>query len=452
MIMFKKLLFAFFCLMVISAHAQDTKEEIKAKQQQLQKEIDDLNSTLSQIKSSRKQSLGQLALVQRKIAARTQLINTINKDMRRLDDNIYLDQLQINHLKHQLDTLKENYAKSLVFAYKNRSNYDYLNFIFSATSFNDAIKRVAYLRSYRQYRETQVSTIQKTQDLIANKIDVLNSNKVEKRGALTEQSKQLNVLNDDKKEQSQVVAQLKGKESEIAKQIKARQRSQQKLKSALQVIINREIAEARKRAEAEAKAKAAAEAKRKAAAANNNAVASNDDNSKSNVTASPATNAGSNTTTAPKTNRSYSPFESTAEGLTESINFEKGRGTLPWPVNSGYVSIHFGAYSIPGTALKGNSDGITISLPAGATVKSVADGEVSAVFDVDGHTAIVVRHGKYFTAYSNLSNAQVNKGTEVHAGTVLGKADNGQSGDGEVGFSVSNGSGFLNPEGWLRSR
>jgi septal ring factor EnvC (AmiA/AmiB activator) len=451
--MLRKLLFVFFCLITISVYAQDTKEEIKAKQQQLQKEIDDLNNTLSQIKSSRKQSLGQLALVQRKIAARTQLINTINKDMRRLDDNIYLDQLQINHLKLQLDTLKQNYAKSLVFAYKNRSNYDYLNFIFSATTFNDAIKRVAYLRSYRQYRETQVSTIQKTQDLIANKIDVLNSNKVEKRGALTEQSKQLNVLQDDKKEQSQVVAQLKGKESEIASQIKARQRNQQKLKSALQVIINREIAEARKRAEAEAKAKAALEAKRKAAATNNDAVASND-NSKSNVTASPSTNdAGSNTTTAaPKTNRVYSPFESTAEGLTESINFEKGRGSLPWPVNSGYVSIHFGAYSIPGTSLKGNSDGITISLPVGATVKSVADGEVSAVFDVDGHPAVVVRHGKYFTAYSNLSSVQVSKGTEVHAGTVIGKADNGQSGDGEVGFSVSNGSGFLNPESWLRAR
>ena len=447
--MLKKLLFVFFCITAVAAYAQNTKEEIKAKQQQLQKEIDDLNSTLNQIKSNRKQSLGQLALVRRKIAARTELINSINREMHKLDDNIYLDQLQINHLKLQLDTLKQNYGKSLVFAYKNRSNYDYLNFIFSATSFNDAIKRVAYLRSYRQYRETQVSTIQKTQDLISRKIDVLNSNRTEKRSALGEQSKQLNVLQDDKKEQSQVVAQLKGKESEIGAQIKARQRSQQKLKSALQVIINREIAEARKRAEAEAKAKAAAEAQRKAAA--NNPVASND-NSKSNVTASPTNNAGNSTAAAPKTNRTYSPFESTAEGLTESLNFEGNRGRLPWPVSSGYVSIHFGSYEIPGTSLKGNSDGITISLPVGASVKSVADGEVSAVFDVDGHPAVVVRHGKYFTAYSNLSSVQVSKGTEVHAGTVIGKADNGQSGDGEVGFSVSNGSGFLNPEGWLRSR
>lgn len=450
--MLKKLLFAFFCFITIAAHAQDTKEEIKQKQQQLQREIDDLNKTLSQIKSSKKQSLGQLALVQRKIAARNELINSINKDMHRLDDNIYLDQIQINHLRLELDTLKMNYAKNLVFAYKNRSNYDYLNFIFSATSFNDAVKRVAYLKSYRQYRETQVTTIQKTQDVITTKINTLNSNKLEKRTALVEQSKQLNVLNDDKKEQGQVVAQLKGKESEVSAQIKASQKTQQKLKSALQVIINREIAEAKKRAAAEAKQKALEEQRKKDAAAQNT-VASNS-NTKTNVTASPTANNSNNTTAAntpAKTNRVYSPFESTSEGLTESLNFESNRGRLPWPVSSGYVNIHFGKYSLTST-LTGNSDGITISLPVGSTVKSVADGDVSAVFDVDGHTAIVIRHGKYFTAYSNLSNVQVSKGSSVHAGTVLGKADNGQSGDGEVSFSVSNGSGFLNPENWLRSR
>ncbi len=443
--------------MTIATYAQDTKDEIKAKQQQLQKEIDDLNNTLSKIKSSRKQSLGQLALVQRKIAARTELINSINKDMRRLDDNIYLDQLQINHLRLQLDTLKQNYAKSLVFAYKNRSNYDYLNFIFSATTFNDAIKRVAYLKSYRQFRETQVNTIQKTQSLITTKIDVLNSNKTEKRDVLTEQGKQLTVLQDDKKEQGQVISQLKGKESEVAAQIKASQKTQQKLKSALQVIINREIAEAKKRAQAEAQQRALEEQRKKAAAAALNTIADNSNN-KNNVTASPTTSsnnatANNNASTAPKTpERSYNVLESTPEDKTESINFETHRGSLPWPVSSGYVSIHFGPYEVPGTSLKNNSDNIIIAVPAGTNVKSVADGEVSAVFDVDGHTAIVIRHGKYFTAYSNLKNAQVSKGTQVEAGTVLGKADVGQSGDGEVGFSVSSGSGFLNPEGWLRSR
>src|SRR6476619_1260353 len=211
--MIKKLAIGFLAFaLFFSAKAQETKEDIQKKQQQLLQEISDLNSTLSQIKKNKKQSLGQLALVQRKIEARQELISNINKDLRRINDNIYFNQLQIFRFKKELDTLKEQYAKSLVFAYKNRSNYDYLNFLFSATTFNDAVKRVAYLKSYRQYRETQVNNIIKTQQLLTQQINALSSNKIEKNNSLKEQSKQLNVLEDDKKEKDQVVKNLKGQE------------------------------------------------------------------------------------------------------------------------------------------------------------------------------------------------------------------------------------------------
>src|SRR5205809_3429900 len=388
--MIKKLIAAFTCLILVFAvSAQDTKEDIQKRQQQLQKEIDDLNRTLSQIKSSKKKSLGQLALVQRKIAARNQLINNINKDLRMLDNTIYLNQVEINHMRLELDSLKMNYAKSLVFAYKNRSNYDYLNFIFSATSFNDAVKRIAYLKSYRQFRETQVSTIQKTQHVLQEKISTLTSNKTEKRTTLVEQSKQLNVLQEDRKEQDAVVKGLKGRESDIASQIKQNQRDQQKLKSALQVIINREIADARKKEAA--RLKAIEDQKKKDAAANNTVASSG--NTKANNNTPANNNTGSVTNAPVKKDRVYNVLESTDEGLTSSLNFENNRGRLPWPVNSGIVSIHFGPYEIPGTKLKGNSEGITISLPVGSSVKSVADGEVSAVFDIGGQQAVVIKHG-----------------------------------------------------------
>ena len=120
--MIKKLI---ICLLLftaaVSVYAQETKEEIQKKQQQLLQEISELNNTLGKIKKNKKQSLGQLALVQRKINARQELINSINRDLRRLDDNIYKNQLEINRYKREIDTLKLQYAKSLVFAYKNRS-------------------------------------------------------------------------------------------------------------------------------------------------------------------------------------------------------------------------------------------------------------------------------------------------------------------------------------------
>ena len=201
----------FVYLLLLQFAHRNTKEDIQKKQQQLQKEIDDLNRTLGQIKSSKKKSLSALALVQKKIAARNELINSINKDLHRLDNTIYLNQIEINHMRLELDSLKTNYAKSLVFAYKNRSNYDYLNFIFSATSFNDAVKRIAYLRSYKQYRETQVSTIQKTQDVLQGKFQRLLQIKQKKKMHWLIKGKQLNVLQEDKKEQNDVLKDLKGR-------------------------------------------------------------------------------------------------------------------------------------------------------------------------------------------------------------------------------------------------
>jgi len=430
----------------LSAHAQETKEDIQRKQQQLLQEISQLNSTLSQIKKNKKQSLGQLALVRRKISARQELINSINKELHHLDDTIYTNQIKIYRLKKELDTLKDQYAKSLLFAYKNRSNYDYLNFIFSATSFNDAIKRVAYLKSYRQYRETQVNSILKTQDLLQNQIGLLNSNRLQKNSSLKEQSKQLTVLEDDKKEQDQVVKQLKGQEKDIAAQIKEKEKTRQKLQVALQAVIRREIEAAKKKEQ-----ERLAEEKRKQQLANNNANnpssgAANNNDSKSYTGSSGVVNPN-------KTNRVYSPFESTTEETNVSINFENNRGRLPWPADQGFVSTHFGRYQVPGTQLWGDMPGIEISLPVNSNIKAVADGVVSAIFDLGGGQTVVIRHGKYFTTYNNLSSASVSKGQEVKAGKVLGKAAMGTNGDGQIIFMVTNDKNVnLNPEGWLKSR
>lgn len=452
--MVKKLVIVVLLLVsgTLSVCAQETKEEIQKKQQQLLQEISDLNNTLNQIKKNKKQSLGQLALVQRKINARQELINNINRDLRRLDDNIYKNQLEINRYKREIDTLKEQYAKSLVFAYKNRSNYDYLNFLFSAKSFNDAIKRVAYLKSYRQYRETQVNAIQQTQQLLAQQINTLNANKSEKSTSLQDQGKQLAVLQEDRKEKDQVVNELKGREKEIAAQLKEKEKQRQKLQQALQTVIRREI-EAAKKKEAERLAKLKEEEKKKKladqAAGKTTTTDANETKNTAPVNTGPVTNA----VTPGKSNRVYSPFESTTEEMNVSINFENNRGRLPWPADQGYVSTHFGPYEVPGTKLKGNMPGTEISLPIGSNVKAVADGVVSAVFDLGTGQTVVVRHGKYFTAYSNLSAVGVEKGQQVKPGKVVGKAAAGFSGEGQIIFMVQNEKGDnLDPEKWLKSR
>src|SRR4051794_1705866 len=347
-----------------TAFAQQTKEEIQKKQQQLQRELADLNSTLADIKKSKKQSLSQLALVQRKIKAREELVNSINKQLRNIDEEIYHNNLDIYRYKKELDTLKANYAKSLVFAYRNRSNYDYLNFIFSANSFNDAVKRVTYLRSYRQYRETQVDNILKTQNLLQTKMNNLQTSKVEKSSTLQEQGKQIQQMEVDRKEKDEAVEDLKGQEKELASQIQDREKTRKKLNNQLQEIIRREIAEARRKEaerqaaiarqkEEERKRKLAEQQAQQAQAANNAASGNASPAPAQNDNTTAAVTAPTTTTPARNTNRTYSPLESTAENLTASVNFENGRGRLPWPVSSGTIITPFGYYEIPNTKLHG---------------------------------------------------------------------------------------------------
>jgi septal ring factor EnvC (AmiA/AmiB activator) len=445
--------FVFFMLLtmtVIGASAQQSREELQKKEQELKKELSDLNRQLSETQKNKKLSLNELALIKRKVAKREELVRGINNQINELDNTIYLNEMDIYRLRKELDTLKLKYAKSIVFAYKSRGSYEYLNFLFSARNFNDAVKRMAYLKSYRQNRETQAVAIAQSRNMLTQKVDVLNSNKKERMVTLTAQSEQLKVLQEDKKAQDKVVAQLKGQESAIAKQIKDKEKQRVRMQQAVMAIIKREIDEAARK-DRIAKQKAIDDAKKNAAASaskNNNT----DNSAKNNSAVNNAKN-DEPIVLAKAGSRPYSPFESTEEGRETSMHFEQNKGRLPWPVDRGNVFIEFGVSTVPGTKLTQKSDGIHIALPEGSVVKSIADGEVSYVGEVNGDQVVMVRHGKYFTVYQQLSSASVSVGREVKAGSTLGRSGKSIDGEGSIIFTINNERGVpLNPDQWLRPR
>lgn len=429
----------------LNAQSNASREDLQKQEQSLRRELDELNQLLEQTKRNKKSSLGQLAVIRSKIAKREALVNGIRNQVKILDAAIYNNQLDVQKLNKDLDTLKSKYAKSIIFSYKGRSGYEYLNFLFSAKSFNDAVKRITYLRSYRQNREAQANAINMSQKDLNAKIGQLSDNKKDRLKTLSVQNEQLQVLEQDKKEQDKVVKQLKSKEAEITAQVKQKEAQRRKMQQALTALIKREIQEAeRKEKERLAKAKAAnAEAANKAKASENNSTA------KVNVKIGKVDGGLASTTD----NRPYSALETTEEGRETSINFENNRGNLPWPVDRGNVYVHFGVENIPGTKLNRKSDGIEIALPKGSAVKSVADGTVIYVGDINGDLSIFVKHGKYFTTYSHLSTANVRVMQEVRAGTVLGRSGVNLDGEGALLFSINNEKVvFFDPESWLKNR
>jgi septal ring factor EnvC (AmiA/AmiB activator) len=451
--MIKRALFILFSIGVLSMHASaqssDSREDLQKQEQTLRKELDELNQLLEKTKKNKKNSLGQLEAIRSKISKRKSLINGIAKQVKILDDAIYNNQLDVQRLNKDLDTLKSRYQKSIVFAYKSRSGYEYLNFLFSAGSFNDAVKRITYLKSYRQNREAQANAIDLSQTDLNAKINILGANKKDRLKTLVVQNEQLKVLVVDQKEQDKIVKQLKSKEQEITAQVRQKEAQRKKMQSALLTIIRRETLEAeRKEKERIAKLKSSNDAGKIPAKNNGDAIASTKTSSKNSKVGN--VEGGLTSTT---DNRPYSALETTEEGREASILFENNKGNLPWPVDRGNVYIHFGVENIPGTKLNRKSDGIELALPKGSSVKSVANGVVKYTGDINGDLTVFIQHGKYFSTYTHLSSINVTKDQEVRAGTTLGKSGINLDGEGALLFMINNEKGaFFDPESWLKNR
>lgn len=410
-------------LLSLSLFAQQSSDDLKKQQAEIQREINELKRSLESTRKNKKASIGQLALVQKKIRLREQSIRNINDQINAIQTTINQSRNEITQMRRELDTLKVQYEKSVVYAYKNRSNYDFLNFIFSAASFNDAMRRVEYLKTYRGYRQQQAENIALTQTALQQKIAGLEISRKQKDDVLQKQEKEKLVLVDERREKDDVVSKLKAREKEINKELTAKNRADKKLRDGIAAAVRREMEKAR--------AAAAAAAKKEETTAKATAPT---------------------TTTTPKATRPKSVLETTPEGAIISADFEKNRGRLPWPVEKGNIKIHFGNYNIEGTNVKGNNPGLTIETDPGAAVKAIFDGEVVSIFDVEGSTNVLIKHGKYFTTYGNLANSGVSKGQKINAGQVIGRASNNGDGNGEIEFVLMQESKTVNPEVWLKRR
>lgn len=163
-------------------------------------------------------------------------------------------------------------------------------------------------------------------------------------------------------------------------------------------------------------------------------------------------------TTAPKLSAPQATGESGTASASVNVkgsNFADMRGKLPMPVVGRYTIVkRFGRQPHPTLPhVETNNAGIDMQTAPGATVRTVFDGEISAVFRPDGYNnVVVIRHGDYLTVYANLGRIQVKAGDKVKAGQTIGQvySDPDDSGRSVLHFEVRHGRGKENPELWLR--
>jgi septal ring factor EnvC (AmiA/AmiB activator) len=438
-----------FVATIVFAQPQ-TREELERQKQQLKRELKETEKMLSDNKAKTKENFLQWKLISDKVNLQDRLVENINSDINLLDRSLTNTQRDINKYDKLLDTLKQEYTKSMVYAYKNRSNYDFLNFIFSAANFNDAIKRIAYLKSYRNYREMQGQNIIRTQELRRQRVEELTGTKQKKTIVLQSKDQELSELEKQQKEKDRILDALKKQGGQLSSQYAAKNKQLKRVEGAIAANIKRAIEEAKKEAARLAAIKKASDDKA-AADAKKAADKAKADAAKNNPTKTNPVTAPEKTPVIIKTRetRVVKTTESvlvTDENRATNTSFRANQGNLPWPVN-GRILMHYGR-NVLGSGTIGDYNNVTIATEIGAPVKAIFGGIVSFIME-DESVTVTIQHGGYFTTYSNLSNVSVKKGQQVALGQVLGKAMANMDGVGAVDFFLQDEHKYYDPEKWL---
>lgn len=443
----------FFC---IGVHAQPqvqytmNKSELEAKRKELLQTIKETEEQLEATKKNKNATMGQLRALQAKLSQRQRLISNINDEIGQINNNIKQSSNEVVTLTHNLEQLKIRYAQSLRYAYQNQSSYGMMAFLFSANSFNDAMRRIKYLKKYRDYRKEQVDQIRMTQNKLQHKIGVLNTEKAQKDELLNTQEQQKQVLQQETIETDKVVQDLKGREKQLMAEIDKNKKIAARVNKAINEVIRREIEEERKRAQEELKRKQEEERKRMLA---NNPPAPNTNTTTTTNKPNTSSIKTSSNEAAPRPTAKPADYDLnlTPEANVMSNNFEANRGKFPWPVEKGYIADVFGKHPHPvEKKVMIENDGIDIRTTPNATARAVFDGTVTGTVYVPGAGyVVIINHGKYFSVYNGLASVSVQKGQNVHTKQAIGVVGTNDDGDPIINFQIWKGSAKVDPAPWI---
>jgi septal ring factor EnvC (AmiA/AmiB activator) len=393
-------LFAACSIFAVRSFSQSKKEDLQKQRDEINEKIALTKKLIRESESSQKVTSSQLAILNEQLSYREQLLNNINSDIRGIDNEIGNKESNVTRLNSDLDFLKEEYGQMIFQAYKNKSSYAKLMFIFAAEDFNQAYKRLKLTQHYATARKKHVDEIESVKTAISQNISSLQQDKTLKERLASAKEQEKNEIAQNKTAQQSKLSSLKSEEKKLRDQQKKQEGDRKKLSAKIEEIIQKEIAEARRKEQE----KEAAEAKARAAANPNAEV-------------KPKTDASGNK---PKT--SAPAISAAPEVLALNADFEKNKGTLPWPVSAGVITQRFGKHphsSIAGVEV--NSNGVDFVTDKENTVLAVFAGTVSSIFAIPGAGQnIIVTHGSYKTVYSGLNNVTVSVGDKVSLKQKLG--------------------------------
>lgn len=387
---------AIFLLIQSACFAQSI-SDLQKKKKDAAKEIEYTTRLLNETQKNEKSSLGKLRLINGQISRRNTIILSISHEIEIYEHFMAINSLGIGMLKNDIQNLRDEYAEIIRMAYKNKGSGEQLLFLLSAEDFNQAYRRLLYYRRYTTFRQNQAETIEAVQAVLNENIKKLEQQKAIKQQLIGATEQEKIKLSDEKGQQNSSLKKLQKQRRTLQQKLQQQRKVEQQLEREIQRIIEEEA--------------------RKSRAAGG------------------------------------SGFALTPEQKLIGNNFEQNKTRLPWPVERGVVVEHFGIHRHPVLSnVEVQNNGINIATETGAKVRAIFNGEVSRVFGISGgNTAVIIRHGKFLSVYSNLREVVVKKGDKVsikqNIGTVFTDYDDGNKTI--LKFQIWKESVKQNPELWI---
>ena len=385
-----------------SGFSQSKKQqELEERRRELTREIQQIGALLFEGKKEQKSVLSVVEDLDFKIKVRKNLISITNQQANLLTREINSNQTKITKLRAKLKALKADYAKMIVKSYKSRADQSKLMFLLSSANFQQAYKRLQYIKQYANYQKLQAELI-KTETAKMQQLNIeLVTQKKNKQTLIEENKMAKSILDKERVQQNSLIKDIKNNLSKFTAQIKTKQRESNKIDKQIRKIIQAAIAASNKKAGKSSKSKV---------------------------------------------------FSLTPEQKILAANFTSNKGKLPWPVANGVVKLRYGNNPSPiDRSLTIKSNGVRIATNKDEEVRAVFEGVVQGIMTPkNGNNTIMIRHGNYITVYKNLSKFYVQKGDKVTTKQVIGEViTNKASGESILSFGIYKDSSIQNPSQWI---
>jgi len=373
-----------------------SKEALERKREELTSDIKQIEKLIDNSLNKKRALLTNVENLQFKIDLQKKLIMNINNQLNIIVNEVESNTIELNQLLKKQKKVKEDYASMVLKSYKHKSKLNRIMFVFSASNFIQAYKRLQYYKQYVKYKDKQLKQIRLNTTLIDDALKELAEQKTQKQNLILANEKIKTNLDKENLIQKNMIVEIRSDEKRFINQIKIKQKQTQEIDKQIEKII----------AEATARAK----------------------------------------------NKNLEEFNLTAEAKLISKKFNENKGKLPWPVEKGVVILKYGRQPHPivkTTTIQSN--GVRILTSKNQEVRSIFDGKIySIIVSKNGSHAILIQHGNFFSVYKNLTEIYVKKGEIIETKQAIGKLNTNKStGQTILNFSIFKDGVTQNPSAWI---